>query len=112
MAKLPNGCRARLPLSTGDAYVLLREPTNEELNNYEARKFDTPDKATPADAMLHVKKVRGEFFDLLVTGFEDLEDADGKPITVDRKDDFPLNLKSEIVFRRFDRVPVDIDEKN
>jgi len=111
MAKLPNGARVKLTLSTGDAYVTLREPTNEELNDYQAKKFDIPDKASPSDAMLHVKKAQGEFFDKLVTGFEDLENNEG-PITLERKDVFPLHLKAEIVFRRFDRVPILVDEKN
>ena len=111
MAKLPNGARIRLTLSTGDAWVILREPTNEEMNDYQARKFYAPDKATPAEAMMHVKRVQGEFFDTLVTGFEDLEDGEGA-VTVERKDVFPLHLKAEIVFRRFDRVPIALDEKN
>jgi hypothetical protein len=112
MAKLPNGARAKLTLSTGDAYVTLREPTNEEMNEYQASKFNGPDKATPAEAMMHLKRVMGEFFDKLVTGFEDLEDSEGQPVTVERKDEFPLHLKAEIIFQRFDRTPVEIDEKN
>jgi len=112
MAKLPNGCRATLKLSTGDAYVLLREPSNEEMNEYQAAKFNGPDKATPAEAMMHLKRVMGEFFDRLVIGFEDLEDSEGRAVTVERKDEFPLHLKAEIIFQRFDRVPVEFDEKN
>ena len=111
MAKLPNGARVKLTLSTGDAYVILREPTNEEMNAYQAEKFNIPDKAGPADAMLHVKRMQGKFFDLLLVGFEDLEDDQG-PLTPERKDVFPLHLKAEIVFRRFDRVPIVVDEKN
>lgn len=111
MAKLPNGARVRLTLPGGDAFVLLREPTNEEMNAYQAEKFSVPDKATPAEAMMHVKQVQGKFFDLLLTGFEDLEDEQG-PLTPERKAAFPLNLKTEIVFRRFDRVPLALDEKN
>jgi hypothetical protein len=111
MAKLPNGARVKLTLSTGDAFVILREPTNEEMNAYQADKFNVPDKAGPPEAMLHVKQAQGRFFDLLLTGFEDLEDETG-PLTPERKDVFPLNLKAEIIFRRFDRVPIALDEKN
>lgn len=111
MAKLPNGARVRLPLSTGDAFIILREPTNEEMNAYQAEKFNVSDNAGPGDVMMHTKRAQGKFFDLLLTEIEDLEDDQG-PVTVERKDVIPLNYKAEIVFRRFDRVPIALDEKN
>lgn len=110
MARLPKGAHIKLTLSDGDAYIVLREPTNEEINNYHADKYDIPPNATPADAMFHVKQAQGRLFDLLLQDVIDLEDEQGK-ITVERKDAIPLHLKAEIIFRRFDRVPI-ADEKN
>lgn len=110
MAKILNGGRFKIALPTGDAFLTLREPTNEELNSYQADKYDVPDKATAKDAMQHAKNVQAAFFDLLLTKVEDLEDSEG-PVTLDRKDAIPQAWKSEIIFRRYDRVPV-VEEKN
>jgi hypothetical protein len=111
MARLMSGARVRVTLPSGDAFLILREPTNEELNAYQARKFNMPDQATPEEASLHAKNITADFFDLLLTGIEDLEDAEGV-ITLDRKAAIPQAWKVEAVFRRWDRTPVSLDEKN
>lgn len=111
MAMIPRGARVKVSLPTGTAHITLREPSNEELNDYQSKKFDVPDKATPAETMLHVQRAQAAFFDLLIENVEDLEDEHG-PVTAKRADAIPAAWKSEIVFRRFDRTPIELDEKN
>ncbi len=107
MALIPKGAKAVFPVGDGESYATLREPTNEELNEYQVTKLDGPEKATDCERSMHYKTCQGKFFDLLVIGVVGLEDEKG-PVTLDRLDVIPLSWKSEVVFRRWDRVPVDV----
>lgn len=92
----------------GESYATLREPTNEELNEYQMAKFDVPERATDLERSMHFKNCQGKFFDLLVTAVVGLEDEAGA-VTLDRLSVIPLSWKSEVVFRRWDRVPVEVE---
>ena len=83
--------------------LTLRQPTTKELNEFLASRYDVRGGLTDNSI-----NARCEFFDLLLTGVEDLEDDRG-PITVDRKDQIPSNWKNQIIFQLFETVEV---EKN
>ena len=51
---------------------------------------------------------RINFFDLLLTEVENLDDRDGTPITVDKKGSIPANWKNDIIFQTFEQVEIDI----
>ncbi|HAR46980.1 MAG TPA: hypothetical protein DCS05_12695 [Nitrospiraceae bacterium] len=108
MAKIPSGTTVSISLPDGTASMKLREPGIEELNIYQAEKFNVPETATPAEGMAHVKAVQAAFFDKLLVSVEGLEGADDKPITLENKHLIPADWKSEAIFRRFDRTPVSI----
>jgi len=93
-------------VTVGDEEVefTLREPTNEEQNNflgkrYELKRNKMKDKSLDA---------RVEFFDLLLTGVNNLEDAEGKAITPKRKDLIPNRWKDKVVFRLFEDDDIEI----
>ena len=109
MAKIPSSSRMRLTYPTGDAFITLRRPTNEEQNAFEAARFHMPDNVSQAEMMQHAKKAICDFFDLLATKIEDLEDDKG-PITLDRLDAIPQDQKVEVMHRRW--VPSAVEEKN
>lgn len=107
MALIPKGAKAVFPVGNGESYATLREPTNAELNEYQTGRFDVPERATDIERSMHYKTCQGKFFDLLVTVVVGLEDESGQ-VTLERLDVIPLSWKCEVVFRRWDRVPVDV----
>lgn len=111
MAKIPTSRVVRVDLPDGTAKLMLREPSIEELNKYQIEYFDVPPGATGKDAMKQRRKAQEAFFDLLLLGVEDLETAEGVPVTPDMKDKIPANWKHDAIFQNFDRSPVSI-EKN
>ena len=99
----------RVSLTIGDESVnfTLRRPTNKELNDFLAERYDIGRKGKMRDNSL---SARTAFFDLLLTEVENLEDPDGKIITPERKDEIPANWKSSVVFQAFEDI--EINEKN
>ena len=96
--------KATVTVGEEEVEFSLREPTNEEQNKflgkrYKMKRNKMEDKSLDA---------RVEFFDLLLTGVNNLEDADGKPITPERKDLIPNRWKDKVVFRLFEDDDIEI----
>jgi hypothetical protein len=101
--KLKNNFKVCVRVEGEGVPLTLRRPTTQELNEFLASRYDVRGGLTDNSI-----NARCEFFDLLLTGVEDLEDDSG-PITVDRKDEIPSNWKNQIIFQLFETVEV---EKN
>ena len=110
MAKLKNELTASVML--GDEKVLLsfRAPTNEELNDFMAKRHEVSAGKRNIKVRDNSLVARAEFFDKLLTKVENLEDSEGKPITPERKELIPSTWKNDIVFRLFEDT--EIDTKN
>lgn len=81
-----------------DAIITLRNPTNEEFNNYYNKRFEGFGYGKNKDNSFCA---RVEFFDLLLLNIENLEDESG-PIAADQKDKIPAKWKNEIIYKAFD----------
>lgn len=99
MAKLRKSNKATVHLEDGDVILHYRNPTNEELAEFISERIEPG-----AD----IVKVRGAFFDRLLTGVDNYEDEEDKPIEVDRKELIPITWKAAIVFREFEGVEIDL----
>ncbi|MFH2073969.1 MAG: hypothetical protein ABIJ57_01290 [Pseudomonadota bacterium] len=100
----------RVELMSGDETVtfILRQPTNKELNDFLAERYEVGRRGKMKD---HSLQARIELFDLLLIAVENLEGTDGKPITgPDRKDEIPPNWKGAVIFKEFEDI--EINEKN
>lgn len=83
--------------------ITLRQPTNQELNDFFSERFARSDKG---ELKNNVVDVRAEFFDDLFMEAEGLEDEDGKPIDRDTMDRIPAAWKSVIVNKEFEDFSV------
>lgn len=102
------GNEIKIGLEVGNEEVLftLREPTNAELNKFLAGRFSL----TMRGKQVNDKSVeaRVAFFDLLITNVENLEDADGTPITADNADKIPDNWKNAVILEAFENTGVSV----
>lgn len=100
--KLTKEIRINLGVGGENFTSVFRRPTNQELNEFFNERFGSDKKGDAVQA-------RAAFYDKLLTGIEDLE-ADGAPVTPERKDLIPEAWKGLIVFEAFENVKV--SEKN
>lgn len=107
MARIPKNRIVIITLPSGEARITLREPTIEELNAYQAERLDLRPGSAPADRLTQAKKAQAQFFDLLITSVENLEDDQG-PVTPERKDVIPASWKHDAVLQQFDLSPVSV----
>lgn len=95
MAKISKEIRADILINGEVASFVLRRPTNQEINEFEAeRNREIIEKSKTSTA-------RAELFDRILTNVIDLEDESGA-ITVERKDAIPANLKSNIILLKIE----------
>lgn len=106
MVKIPEKIVMAVRVGDEEVVFTLRKPTNQELNEYLASRYEVGRRNRLKDNSL---QARCEFFDLLLESVENLEDAQG-PVTVERKDAIPVTWKSDIVFRAYEDH--EIDTKN
>jgi hypothetical protein len=99
----------RVGITVGDETFIsiLRNPTNKELNDFLEERYELGRKGKVKD---HSLQARICFYDLLLTGVENLEAPDGSPVTPDRKDLIPANWKGAVIFKEFEDI--DVNEKN
>lgn len=99
----------RVALNFGDEQVVftLRNPSNKELNDFMASRWDIKRRGKLKDNTI---EARAALFDKLLTGVENLEDTAGVPIGPDRPGEIPENWKSSVIFQLFEEV--EIEEKN
>ena len=70
--------KVTLHLEDGDAGLTLRQPSNEEINEYHLALYDINGEGK--EQMAERIRVRSEFFDKLITGVENLEDEEGNAL--------------------------------
>lgn len=87
----------RFEIKGTDAAFVLRNPTDQEYNDYYAERFEKN----------NIVRARAALFDELLVEVENLEDDDGV-IGIEQKDRIPAKLKAEAVFIAFDRDEVDL----
>ena len=83
---------------------ILRRPTNQEINEFQAKRFDI--KKEDIKGRLELLE---DYFDSLLMSVENLEDETGI-VTVDRKDAIPANWKQDIIAKL--ELDAQIDIKN
>ena len=105
--KLSKDHRIDLTIGKETVTFILRKPSNKELNDFLADRYDTTRRGRLKDRSV---AARADFFDMLLTGVENLVDDDDNPITPAAAEKIPLNWKSSIIFSEFEDV--EIDEKN
>lgn len=84
--------------------IVLRRPTNQEVNEFQAKRFDI--KKEDIKGRLELLE---DYFDSLLVSVENLEDETGI-VTVDRKDAIPANWKQDIIAKI--ELDAQIDIKN
>lgn len=102
MAKLTKEIKASLKLDDGEAVLTLRQPTNQELNEFMAERYSYSGKKMRDNSYT----ARAEFFDLLLTKVENLEDSEGVPITAERKELIPAHWKSNVIILQFETTDI------
>jgi hypothetical protein len=107
MAKLYSTFRIKFSPDTEQsndpAIFTLRAPTNKELNDFNIERFSL--RETDRQAIFDCRE---KFFDLLLTGIDNLKDGEDQPIAPDRKELIPQAWKSSSIFIKFETVSVDI----
>lgn len=105
MARLTNEIRATKKLNGEDVVMLLRLPTNEEVNDFLVQRYEHRGGKKMKDISY---QARTEFFDLLLVKVENLEDSEGVSVTPERKELIPAHWKAEIIFNCFENNEIDI----
>ena len=102
--KLKNKTTAIVNVGNEKVVFVLKRPTNQEVNEFQAKRFDV-DKN---DIQGRIKLLE-DYFDSLLISVENLEDETGI-VTVDRKDAIPANWKQDIIAKL--ELDTQIDIKN
>lgn len=105
--KLTSEYRIELAVDKDTVVFVLRRPTNKELNDFLSDRYDVGRRGRLKDRSI---EARAEFFDLLLTGIENLEDESGAPVGPEKKELIPTNWKSAVIFSAFEDI--EISEKN
>lgn len=104
--KLGSEIKVELPVGNEEVLFTFREPTNAELNRFLSGRFSMAMRGK----QVNDKSVgaRVEFFDLLITKVDNLEDEDGKPITAEQKDKIPSNWKNAVILEAFENTEASV----
>ena len=97
MAKLTNELEATVKLGGEDVNIYLRNPSNEEMNDFLSKRYDVSANKKGGKVKDNSLLARANFFDNLVSKIENLEDAEGKAITAERKELIPSKWKNDII---------------
>jgi hypothetical protein len=87
-----------------DGIVKLRQPTNEEWNQFCNERYEVGRHNKLKDKGF---QARVKLFDKLVTSIDNCEDSQGE-ITVESKDRFPSRLKAELIFNALEQNEIDV----
>ncbi len=104
MARIASQITSVIKVGDEEVIVTLRKPTNKELNEFLAARYEVGRKNRMKDNS-HVARV--ELFDKLVVKIENLEDESG-PVDAGRKEAFPANWKNDIVFKSFEDNEIEV----
>lgn len=102
MARLKSEFEVEVPLGGEIVSFTLRNPSNEELNNFLEARWNT---ATGED---NAYKARCEFFDKILVNVKNLEDPAGHAITHERPDAIPSQWKAFSIVKLFEKDTVNI----
>ena len=102
--KLQNKITVTVNIGNEKVIFVLRRPTNQEVNEFQAKRFDI--KKEDIKGRLELLE---DYFDSLLVSVENLEDETGI-VTVERKDAIPANWKQDIVAKL--ELDAQIDIKN
>lgn len=111
--KLTKEWKAVVTAGEESATFFFRTPTNEEINDFLAKRYGMSSHASGENvesAMFkRAAQARVDFFDALLTRVETLEGSDGTPITgPDRAAEIPVEWKPPIIVRKFESYTVDV----
>lgn len=101
--KLQNKITVTVNVGNEKVTFVLRRPTNKEINEFQAKRFDVGNNVSSRLVSLE------DYFDTLLVSMENLEDDNGI-ITIDRKDAIPANWKQDIIAKI--ELDAQIDIKN
>lgn len=102
--KLQNKITITVNVGNEKVIFVLKRPTNQEANEFQAKRFDI--KKEDIKARLELLE---DYFDSLLISVENLEDDIGI-IAIDRKDAIPSNWKQDIIAKL--ELDTQIDIKN
>lgn len=102
--KLQNKITVTVNVGNEKVTIVLRRPTNQEINEFQANRFDINKNDVKARLVL-----LEDYFDSLLISVENLEDEIGI-VTIDRKDAIPANWKQDIIAKL--ELDAQIDIKN
>ena len=102
--RLGGNVNAVLKVGAEEVKFTFREPTNRELNNFLSGRFNMRGKKMDDKSV----EARVEFFDLLIVKIENVEDAQGQPITAEGKENIPTNWKNAAILEAFETTEVEI----
>lgn len=105
MARLSREKMATVMLGDEEVKFYFREPSNKEMNDFLASRWDPGKKGKVTD---NSHEARCAFFDKTLTKIENLEDADGAPVTPERKDLVPANWKADMIFKLFESAEIEV----
>ena len=101
--KLQNKITATVTTANKEVITfVLKRPTNQEINEFQAKRFDI-DKADVKARLILLE----DYFDSLLLSVENLEDDTGL-VTIDRKDAIPANWKQDIIAKLETDAQIDI----
>ena len=102
--KLQNKITVTVNVGNEKVIFTLKRPTNQETNEFQAKRFDINKNDVKARLVL-----LEDYFDSLLISVENLEDEIGI-VTIDRKDAIPANWKQDIIAKL--ELDAQIDIKN
>ena len=106
--RLTDGWKSSITKDGETVNFFFRNPTNEETNEFMAKRFEVKEAGQIAD---NSPAERAALFDKLLVRVENLEGVDGTPIAgPDRSAEIPAEWKGPIIFKRFEDFKV--NEKN
>ncbi len=112
MARLQREWTVTAELGDEEVKFTLREATNEEINGFLGSRYDIQAKGRKVKADDKSVKARCSFFDDLLTKIENLEDEDGDPVTLERKEKIPSKWKNAAILEKYEASDVEVDAKN
>lgn len=107
MARLKKERQASVMLGDEEVTFTFREPTDEELSKFLSGRYNLKIKGQQELKDTSVM-ARRDFFDLLLTGVDNLEDAEGNEITPSRCTEIPLQWKNGVILRLFEGQEINV----
>lgn len=104
MVKLGSEVKVGLEVNGEQVLITFRQPTNAEINRFLSNRF------TMRGRQMNDRSVqaRVEFFDLLVTRIENVEDEHGQAVGAEQTEKIPANWKNAAILQAFEDTEANI----